>query len=83
MPPNKKANEEYLKDFYATHPNNFTAVQQLPLMTDWYAFPGKNGLKITHVIHDHMQSIASGQRVNESDKVLDDMVADVQKLLPR
>lgn len=81
MPPNKKANEEYLKDFYASHPNNFTAVQQLPLMTDWYAFPGKNGLKITQVIHDHMQSIASGDRMNESGKVLEEMVTDVQKLL--
>jgi multiple sugar transport system substrate-binding protein len=82
MPPNKKANEEYLKDFYSKHPNHFTAVKQLPLMTDWYAFPGKNGLKITQVIHDHMQSIASGERVNEADQVLKDMAADVQKLLP-
>jgi len=82
MPPNKKANEEYLKDFYSQHPNHFTAVKQLPLMTDWYAFPGKNGLKITQVIHDHMQSIASGERVNEADQVLKDMAADVQKLLP-
>jgi multiple sugar transport system substrate-binding protein len=82
MPPNKKANEEYLKDFYSQHPNHFTAVKQLPLMTDWYAFPGKNGLKITQVIHDHMQSIASGERVNEAEQVLKDMAADVQKLLP-
>lgn len=83
MPPNKKANEVYLKDFYVSHPNNFVAVQQLPLMTDWYAFPGKNGLKITKIIHDHMQSIASGDRSKESDKVLEEMVADVEKLLPR
>ena len=82
MPPNKKANEEYLKDFYSQHPNHFTAVKQLPLMTDWYAFPGKNGLKITQGIHDHMQAIASGERVNEAEQVLKDMAADVQKLLP-
>ncbi|RTE65341.1 ABC transporter substrate-binding protein [Amphritea opalescens] len=83
MPPNKKANEEYLTDFYRDHPNHYTAVKQLPLMTDWYAFPGKNGLKITKIIHDHMQSIASGDRVNESGAVLNDMVSDVQKYLPR
>ncbi|WP_116474360.1 ABC transporter substrate-binding protein [Zobellella maritima] len=83
MPPNKKANEQYLQDFYATHPNHYTAVKQLPLMADWYAFPGKNGLKITQVIHDHMQSIASGNRAGEPTAVLAEMASDVQQLLPR
>lgn len=83
MPPNRKANEEHLEDFYSTHPNHFTAVRQLPLMTDWYAFPGRNGLKITQVIHDHMQSIASGERLQEPNQVLEEMAADVQKLLPK
>lgn len=83
MPPNKKANEVYLKDFYAENPNNFVAVRQLPLLRTWYAFPGKNGLKITKVIFDDMQSIVSGARIDEADKVLADMVKDVQKLLPK
>lgn len=83
MPPNKKANEVYLKDFYATHPNNYTAVRQLPILTQWYAFPGENGLKITDVIKDHLNSIVTGQRAGEPDKVLVDMTADVQKLLPK
>lgn len=82
MPPNKKANEKYLKDFYKKHPNNYVAVTELPLMTNWYAFPGRNGLKITDVIYDHMQSIVTGKRAGEPLKVLDDMVRDVQKLLP-
>ncbi len=83
MPPNKKANEVYLKDFYAEHPNNFTAVKQLPLLRTWYAFPGKNGLKITKVIFDDMQSIVSGSRIDEPEKVLEEMARDVQKLLPK
>lgn len=82
MPPNKKANEVYLKDFYEKNPNNYTAVSQLSLLTKWYAFPGENGLKITDVIKDHMNSIITGKRASEPMKVLEDMSADVQKLLP-
>lgn len=83
MPPNKVANEVYLKDFYAKNPNNYTAVKQLPVLTKWYAFPGENGLKITDVIKDHMNSVVTGKRAGEPDKVLADMTRDVQKLLPR
>ena len=83
MPPNKVANEIYLKDFYVQNPNNFTAVKQLPLLTRWYAFPGENGLKITDVIKDHLQTIVSGKRAAEPRAVLKDMANDVQQLLPR
>jgi multiple sugar transport system substrate-binding protein len=83
MPPNKVTNEVYLKDFYVKNPNNYTAVKQLPLLTKWYAFPGDNGLKITDVIKDHLNTIASGTRTKEPDAVLVDMSADVQKLLPK
>lgn len=83
MPPNKVANEVYLKDFYVRNPNNYTAVSQLPLLTKWYAFPGDNGLKITDVIKDHLNSIVTGARAKEPDAVLKDMAADVTKLLPR
>lgn len=83
MPPNKVANDVYLKDFYAKNPNNYTAVKQLPVLTKWYAFPGENGLKITDVIKDHMNSVVTGKRAGEPDKVLADMTRDVQKLLPR
>jgi multiple sugar transport system substrate-binding protein len=83
MPPNRKANEVYLKDFYAQNPNNYTAVSQLSLLTKWYAFPGENGLKITDVIKDHLQSVMNGQRAAEPQAVLKDMTRDVQKLLPK
>ncbi|MBU0724568.1 MAG: ABC transporter substrate-binding protein [Alphaproteobacteria bacterium] len=83
MPPNKVANDVYLKDFYVQNPNNYTAVKQLPILTKWYAFPGENGLKITDVIKDHMNSIITRSRSSEPQKVLDDMTRDVQKLLPK
>ncbi|MDM7947911.1 MAG: ABC transporter substrate-binding protein [Oceanibaculum nanhaiense] len=83
MPPNKVANDVYLKDFYVQNPNNYTAVKQLPILTKWYAFPGENGLKITDVIKDHMNSIVTRSRSGEPEKVLKDMTRDVQKLLPK
>ena len=83
MPPNKVANDVYLKDFYVQNPNNYTAVKQLPILTKLYAFPGENGLKITDVIKDHLNSIITGTRANEPEKVLQDMARDVQKLLPK
>ena len=83
MPPNKVANDVYLKDFYVKNPNNYTAVGQLALLTKWYAFPGDNGLKITDVIKDHLNTIVSGARTKEPDAVLADMTTDVQKLLPK
>jgi len=83
MPPNKLANDVYLTDFYAKNPTNYTAVSQLALLTKWYAFPGDNGLKITDVIKDHLNSIVNGARAKEPEAVLADMTKDVQKLLPK
>ncbi|MEH2505266.1 ABC-type glycerol-3-phosphate transport system substrate-binding protein [Bradyrhizobium sp. AZCC 1578] len=83
MPPNKVANDIHLKDFYVKNPNNYTAVSQLALLTKWYAFPGDNGLKITDVIKDHLNSIVTGARTKEAEAVLADMTSDVQKLLPK
>lgn len=82
MPPNKVANEVHMKDFYDRNPNHYTAVKQLGYLTKWYAFPGENGLKITDVIKDHLQTVVSGARAREPRKVLADMSRDVQKLLP-
>ena len=83
LPPNTEANRVYLADFYETSPNHLPAVNQLPKMTGWYAFPGKNGLKITQVIYDNLESIVTRQRNEEPQAVLGDMVTEVQGLLPR
>jgi multiple sugar transport system substrate-binding protein len=81
--PNRLANEVYFRDFYEKNPNNYTAVKQLSTLTKWYAFPGENGLKITDVIKDHMNSIVTGKRAGEPQSVLADMTSDMQKLLPK
>lgn len=50
-----------LGDFYVRNPNHRVAISPLPSMTAWYAFPGENGLKITDVIKDHLQTVVNGR----------------------
>lgn len=68
-----------LKGYYESNPNQYTAVKQIPWLTGWYAFPGQNGLKITDVIDDHVQTVFD--RSKQPADALKAMSADVQKLL--
>ena len=70
-----------LKPFYEKNPNHLTAIKQMPVLTGWYAFPGENGLKITDVIKDHLQTVISKNAKPEA--ALADMATAVQNLLPR
>ncbi len=71
---------KYLGDFYKSRPNHLANMRQLAVMTQWYAFPGDNGLKITDVINDHLQSVVSGSA--DPDAALAKMVVEVERLLP-
>jgi multiple sugar transport system substrate-binding protein len=82
MAPNTKS-AEILKGFYDKNPNQLTAVSLLPYMASWYAFPGNNGLKVTDVIKDHLQTIMDAKRAAEPENVLASMTSDVQALLPK
>lgn len=82
MSANNQANK-LLTAFYEQNPNQAVALSQLQYMTSWYAFPGSNGLKITDVIKDRIQSIMDGSRATDPNGVLSDMAQDVQALLPR
>ena len=81
MPPNKAANEIILADFYEENPNKKTAVDQLPLLRDWQAYPGDNGLAITQVIHDAIEAVVVG-RGDDMRAVQEEMVEEVDDLLP-
>lgn len=70
-----------LKSFYEQNPNHLIAIKQLSVLTGWYAFPGENGLKITDIIKDHIQTVISKEAAPE--KALTAMSRDVQALLPR
>ena len=82
MPPNQAANDIILKDFYAQNPNNATAVRQLPLFSDWQAYPGDNGLAITQVIYDSIEGIVTDE-FNDMKELQEIMKEEVTDLLPR
>ncbi|MEO1536407.1 MAG: ABC transporter substrate-binding protein [Pseudomonadota bacterium] len=81
MPPNKAANEIILADFYEQNPNKQTAVDQLPLLRDWLAYPGDNGLAITQVIYDGIERIVTGD-ATDMEELQQELVEEVADLLP-
>ncbi|APZ54814.1 ABC transporter substrate-binding protein [Salipiger abyssi] len=82
VPPNQKANALLMDDFYAQNPNKMTAVDQLPLLSEWFAYPGDNGLAVTQVIHDSLEAILVGD-ATDMEELRDEMVDEVNALLPR
>ncbi|MBY6136754.1 ABC transporter substrate-binding protein [Nocardioides marinus] len=81
MPPNKAANEVILADFYERNPNKQTAVDQLPLLRDWQAYPGTNGLAITQVIYDGIERIVTGD-ATDMKALQEELVDEISDLLP-
>lgn len=79
VPPNKAANE-IIKDFYVANPNKETAVKQLPLLSEWFAYPGDNGLAITQVIYDKLESVVTGES-QDMKALLKDMTDEVADLM--
>jgi multiple sugar transport system substrate-binding protein len=82
MPPNKAANEIILADFYDENPAKATAVRQLPLLRDWQAYPGDNGLAITQVIYDGIETIVTGEQ-DDMKELQEEMAEEVGDLLPQ
>ncbi|MEO0389734.1 MAG: ABC transporter substrate-binding protein [Pseudomonadota bacterium] len=81
MPPNKAANEIILADFYDQNPNKQTAVDQLPLLRDWLAYPGDNSLAITQVIYDGIERIVTGD-ATDMEELQEELVEEIADLLP-
>lgn len=82
MPPNKAANEIILKDFYKRNPNKETAVRQLPLLREWIAYPGEQGLAVTQVIYDSLESIVVGDQ-NNMKELQEELNEEVSDMLPK
>ena len=68
-----------LGDFYEKKPNFATPLEQLPLVTPFYAYPGENGLKINKAIHDRVNEVVAQRMTPET--ALEEMSAEVEKLL--
>ncbi|WP_461209435.1 ABC transporter substrate-binding protein [Desulfocurvus sp. DL9XJH121] len=79
MAPNGKA-KTALKDFLAARPNIAMIYSLQPYMTGWYAFPGKNGLKITELLYDAMEKTVTTDR--DTRELCDEVNARIQKLVP-
>lgn len=82
VPPNKAANELILSDFYNQNPNKETAVRQLPLLREWQPYPGANGLAVTQVIYDGIESIVVG-RANDMPALQRELQEEVTELLAK
>jgi multiple sugar transport system substrate-binding protein len=80
MPPNKAAND-LLADFYKANPNKHTAVRQAGLLREWIAYPGNNGLAITQLIYDKIETIVTGDS-DDMKALQEEMVEEVQGMLP-
>lgn len=48
-----------LDAFYAEHPNYLAGLARADQLTEWYNYPGKNTVKITNVMIDHLKSVAT------------------------
>ncbi|MGR3434621.1 MAG: ABC transporter substrate-binding protein [Shimia sp.] len=80
MPPNQAANEIILADFYEQNPAKATAVRQLPLLREWQAYPGDNGLAATQVIYDGLEGIVTGE-FEDMEALQEELSEEVQDLL--
>lgn len=54
--------------------------RQLPLLRDWQAYPGDNGLAATQVIYDGLEGIVTGEFDNMP-KLQEELSEEVQELL--
>ncbi|WP_271565679.1 ABC transporter substrate-binding protein [Bradyrhizobium sp. CCBAU 11386] len=70
-----------LGDYYATNPQAKAGLEQLPIVTGWYSFPGPNAIKISEVLLNHLRSVVTLKITPEN--ALKIMRADVDALLPK
>ncbi|OLP62676.1 hypothetical protein BJF93_09000 [Xaviernesmea oryzae] len=62
-------------------PNQKAAIAEMGRLTEWYAFPGENSVKITEVIKNYLRAVLTLKR--SPDDALTAMKSDVEALLPR
>jgi multiple sugar transport system substrate-binding protein len=79
MAPNKNA-AAALKASLDKAPNKKTVYRQQPYMAGWYAFPGKNGLKITEMIYGSMEKVVTTDA--DTKAVVADLNRKIQRLVP-
>lgn len=72
---------ELLKGYFDERLNHKTAVDQLPIVREWFQFPGENTLKIDAVIGDTLEAIVDDSMTPE--EALAYLTEEVNALLPQ
>ena len=53
---------------------------KLPLLADWFAYPGENGLAITQVIYDYTEMIVTGEATDMA-ALQEEMMEEIEDLM--
>ncbi|MCC8944217.1 ABC transporter substrate-binding protein [Bradyrhizobium sp. Arg62] len=70
-----------LDDYYTSTPLAKVGLEQLPIVTGWYSFPGPNAIKISDVLFNHLRTVVTLKVTPE--EALKSMRIDVGTLLPK
>jgi multiple sugar transport system substrate-binding protein len=70
-----------LKGYFDNRPLHKTAVDQIPLIREWFQYPGPNSLKIDDVIGQHLEAVVDKSMTPEA--ALVSLTAEVNRLLAR
>lgn len=73
--------DKYLGKFYDKNPLFKAGLSQMPLMVQWYTFPGSNGVKVTQTMVDNLSRLVEQSATPE--EVQADAAKKVQRMLPR
>ncbi|MEQ8348211.1 MAG: extracellular solute-binding protein [Sneathiellaceae bacterium] len=71
---------QLLKGYFDDRPQHRTAVEQIPLVREWYQYPGDNSLKIDDVIGEHLEAVVDNSMT--PDEALASLTEEVNRLLP-
>ena len=69
----------YLQDYVDSNAHYAWTLQQLPVLTNWYAFPGDHALEIMDAVHDAMEAVFTGTATAE--EAMPRMAGHVQALI--
>jgi len=70
-----------LQGYFDNRPLHKVAVDQIPLIREWFQYPGPNSLKIDDVIGQHLEAVVDRSMTPEA--ALASLTTEVNRLLPR
>lgn len=73
--------EKYLKRYVEKNKLYAWTLQQLPSLTNWYAFPGENALKIMDVVNKQMEAVF--MRARTAEEAMPMMAREVEMLIKK